>query len=84
MNHQSFTLEELKEISFKSDNFKLFAIPHKPKSYKFWVLGFHSEFKSGNLLDKNYEVRKFSSLDSLLKFININFKVAMFNVVVDV
>jgi len=84
MNHQSFTLEEIVEISKNSANFKIFAVPYKPKSYRFWVLGFHSEYKSGNLLDKNFEVKKFNSLDLLLKYINLNFRIDMFTVVVDV
>lgn len=83
MNHQDYNLEEVVNISKRRKRFQIFVVPYKPKSYKYWVLGFHSEVESGKLVDKDQETKLFISLDLMFKFINSNFKIDMFNVVVD-
>ena len=85
MEHDLYTLEQLKKIhKLHKDQFQFLAVPARPKKYDKWCIGFHCPVASGNLVNSQDEQIKFNSLDLLLKYLHLNFKVAMFTVVVDV
>jgi len=81
MEHSDFKLEEIKRFySLSKEQFRVFAIPHKPKKYSKWYLGFYSPYGSGRLANSNLEPMQFNTIESLINIVNQNFSVELLHI----